>query len=227
MGNRRADSGDPGGMASIGGAIGKRSAAVIVAVVVTLLVFSPVFYPPLQLVLLDRLESENFDLRFRVRGAETPGPETVVVAADEKTAAAFGRWPFSRRYFATAIDRLKADGAKVIAFDVIFPQAELAMPEDVRTQLGTILQALPPDSVQATDLKAVLDAPGPDDAMAQSMQNAGNVVLGFALDHGDAEVPGLAEAPAYVEDWAYGRINPRPDGSNTVALQAIGVQPPV
>ena len=41
--------------------------------------------------LLDRLEGENYDLRFRIRGVEKPGPETVIVAADEKTAAALGR----------------------------------------------------------------------------------------------------------------------------------------
>jgi len=214
-------------MAGIGSAIGTRWTAVALAIGVTLAVLVPMVYQPLQPVLLDRMEGENFDLRFRVRGAERPGPETVVVAADEKAAAAFGRWPFSHRYFAAAIDRLKADGAKVIAFDVIFPQAELTFSEDVRSRLSEIARSMPANSAQAKDLQAVLDAPSPDDAMAQSMKAAGNVVLGFALDHGDAEVPGLAEAPAYVEDWAYGRVNARPDGSSTVKLQAIGVQPPV
>ena len=214
-------------MASIGGAIGKRWAAVVIAIVVTLLVLAPMVYPSLQLVLLDRLEGENFDLRFRVRGVETPGPQTVVVAADEKTAAAFGRWPFSHRYFATAIDRLKADGAKVIAFDVIFPQAELTFPDDVRARLTAIQQAMPPDFPQAKDLQAVLAAPSPDDAMAHSMQAAGNVVLPFTLDAGNAEVPGVAAAPAFVEDWAYGKVNARPDKTNDVGHQAIGVLPPV
>ena len=211
-------------MATIGGAIGKRWAAVATAVAVTFLVIVTMVW--VQPVLLDRLEGENFDLRFRIRGAEKPGPETVVVAADEKSAAAFGRWPFSRRYFATAIDRLKADGAKVIAFDVIFPQDELTFPAAVRAKLSEITQSLPPDSPQAKDLQAVLAAPSPDDALAQSMQAAGNVVLPFSLDAGDAEIKGVA-APAFIEDWAYGKINARPDGSNDVGLQAVGVLPPV
>jgi diguanylate cyclase (GGDEF)-like protein/PAS domain S-box-containing protein len=211
-------------MASIGGAIAKRSAAVLTAVAVTLLVvFTMIRIDP---TLLDRVEGENYDLRFRIRGIEQPGPETVIVAADEKTAAAFGRWPFSHRYFATAIDRLKADGARVIAFDVIFPQAELTFPDDVRAKLEEIAQSLPPDSTQARNLHAVLDAPSPDDAMAQSMRAAGNVVLPFTLDAGDAEVRGVA-APDFIEDWAYGKIDARPDGTNNVGRQAIGVLPPV
>src|SRR3954470_20586928 len=98
-------------MANIGGAIGRRSAAVLVALAVTLLVTLTMKFDP---ALLDRVEGENYDLRFRIRGLEQPRPEPVIVAADEKTAASFGRWPFSHRYLATAIDHLKADGAKVI-----------------------------------------------------------------------------------------------------------------
>jgi len=210
-------------MANIGGAIARRSAAVVIAIAVTLLV---TFTMRLDPALLNRVEGENYDLRFRIRGVEKPGPETVIVAADEKTAAVFGRWPFSHRYLATAIDRLKADGAKVIAFDIIFPQAELSFPDDVRAKLSKTVQSLPPDSAQAKDLQAVLDAPSPDDAMAQSIAAAGNVVLPFTLDAGDAEIRGV-EAPPFIEDWAYGKINARPDGSNDVGKQAIGVLPPV
>src|SRR5215470_8335513 len=130
-------------MSRLSGAVGKRWAAVAVAAAVTLIAFYLAHQQP---ILLERLEGENFDLRFRIRGVEKPGPETVIVAADEKTAAVLGRWPFSQRYFATTIDRLKADGAKVIAFDVIFPAAELAFPEDVRTKLTAIQQSLPPGS---------------------------------------------------------------------------------
>src|SRR4029077_5297368 len=40
------------------------------------------------------------------------------------------------------------------------------------------------------------------------------------------EIKGV-EAPAFIEDWAYGKINARPDGSNDVGKQAIGVLPPL
>jgi diguanylate cyclase (GGDEF)-like protein/PAS domain S-box-containing protein len=213
-------------MARIGGAIWNRWTAVAIAIAATLLVFVPMAYPTLSPVLLERLEGENFDLRFRIRGAQQPGPETVIVAADEKSASAFGRWPFSHRYFAATIDRLKADGAKVIAFDVIFPQAELAYPDDVRQKLTQILQSLPPGSPQAKDIQAVLDAPGPDDAMAQSMKAAGNVVLAFTLDDGDAETPS-GPAPDFVEDWSIGKTQPRDDKTTNIGPLEVGVLPPV
>ena len=130
-------------------------------------------------------------------GVEQPGPETVVVAADEKTVA-LGRWPFSQRYFATAIDRL-ADGAKVIAFDIIFPQAELALSEEVRTRLTAIADpaaGFPRDP----EPPGGAGCPDPATAMARSMEAAGNVVLAFTLDEGDAEVRG---GPAHTS-WRTG-----------------------
>jgi diguanylate cyclase (GGDEF)-like protein/PAS domain S-box-containing protein len=178
-------------------------------------------------VLLERLEVEMFDLHFRIRGTEQPDPRTVIVAADEKSAAELGRWPFSHRYFALAIDHLKADGAKVIAFDVLFPQAELAISNDVRDRLIAIQKSLPGDSAEAKQIQDVIDAPGPDDAMAQSMKSAGNVVLGYGLDTGNAEVPGGA-APDYFDFWTYGNVPKRPDGSPPdLSPRAVGILPPV
>src|SRR4051794_7395523 len=119
-------------MSGIGGTIGKRWTAVVVAVAVTLSAF---LVMNARLAVLERVEAEVSDLHFRIRGAETPDPRTVIVTADEKAAAELGRWPFSQRYFAVAIDRLSQDGAKAIAFDVVFPQAELPMSTEIRDKL--------------------------------------------------------------------------------------------
>src|SRR5688572_22757650 len=100
-------------MAGIGGAIGRRWAGVAVALAVTLAASSVMYDGS---AVLERLEAEMFDLHFRIRGVEQPNANIVIVTADEKAAAELGRWPFSHRYFAVAIDRMKADGAKVIAF---------------------------------------------------------------------------------------------------------------
>src|SRR5262249_23583881 len=101
-------------------------AVVVVALVIT--ACTVVLYTRVDPAPIARVESEMFDLHFQMRGAETPPSRIAIVTADEKAAAELGHWPFSHRYFAVTIDRLKADGAKVIAFDVIFPQAETAMP---------------------------------------------------------------------------------------------------
>jgi adenylate cyclase len=81
------------------------------------------------------LELNSVDVRFAIRGAE-PAPQNIsVVAIDDETFSFFNtrgeriRWPFPRSYFARVIDRLDADGAKVIAYDVQFTE-ETEIDED-------------------------------------------------------------------------------------------------
>jgi len=72
----------------------------------------------------EMLEAKLLDVRFKVRGPIKP-PETVVIAAiDEKSLAAFGRWPWPRDVQARLVDALAKADAAVIAYDVIFPESE-------------------------------------------------------------------------------------------------------
>ena len=43
--------------------------------------------------------------------------DIVVIAQDDKSAEAFGRWPWARHYDAALIDKLRAMGVKTIVFD--------------------------------------------------------------------------------------------------------------
>ena len=71
---------------------------------------------------LDRVEGDTIDLRFGLRG-ERPAPDVVVVAIDDVTFNELGRrWPFPRWLHARAIDRLRAAGARQIAYDVQFTE---------------------------------------------------------------------------------------------------------
>src|ERR1043166_1438756 len=67
-----------------------------------------------------RFEYNTLDTRFRYRPASLtpPDPRIVVVAVDQRSQEAFGKWPFSRKYFARMLDALRSDGAKVVAFDI-------------------------------------------------------------------------------------------------------------
>ncbi len=76
---------------------------------------------------LSQLERDSVDARFSIRGPERPRGDVVIVGIDQRTLdpAPIGlpvRWPYPRRYDAAVIRELKADGAKVIAFDVEFDQ---------------------------------------------------------------------------------------------------------
>lgn len=74
---------------------------------------------------LTRVDNLLYDLGQRVYTQPVPD-DIVLVAIDESSLSQLGRWPWSRRLHAALIDRLKADGAKVIALDIVFAEPDTA-----------------------------------------------------------------------------------------------------
>src|SRR5215218_7381385 len=73
--------------------------------------------------LFQSAELQSADARFSVRGDQKPPGDLVVVGIDEDTQVRLRqRFPFPRSSHAKVIDRLKADGAKVIALDITIAQ---------------------------------------------------------------------------------------------------------
>jgi adenylate cyclase len=70
------------------------------------------------------LELKTVDTRFSIRGERTPPPSLVVVGIDDRTFQDLvdERWPFTHDLHAKVVDRLKSDGAKVIALDIQFSE---------------------------------------------------------------------------------------------------------
>lgn len=56
-----------------------------------------------------------------MRGGPAPD-DVVIVAIDDASIAALGRWPWDRRLHAALLDRLRAAGATAVALDVIFAE---------------------------------------------------------------------------------------------------------
>ncbi len=73
------------------------------------------------------IEYRILDSRFKIRGAQPEiakeSPVTVI-AIDEKTLQEIGRWPFSRSYQADLVKALREYGSRVIAFDIVFSEAD-------------------------------------------------------------------------------------------------------
>ncbi len=68
-------------------------------------------------------ELDTVDARFEIRGDEKPHDDVAVVGIDDVTQQQLKlRFPFPRRLHARVIDRLKADGASLVAVDVEFLQ---------------------------------------------------------------------------------------------------------
>ncbi|MFH0886820.1 MAG: adenylate/guanylate cyclase domain-containing protein [bacterium] len=66
------------------------------------------------------LELKAFDMLFLARGHQTVSDDIIIVAIDNESLGWLEKWPWPRTYHANLTKRLKAAGAKVIAFDILF-----------------------------------------------------------------------------------------------------------
>ncbi|MEA2468683.1 MAG: adenylate cyclase [Thermoleophilaceae bacterium] len=145
------------------------------------------------------VELSTVDTRFSVRGTEKPPGDLVVVGVDSKTFGALRvQWPYPRRLHAQVIDRLKADGAKVIAFDV-----EFADPSKERPKLCRYFgEPLPPN-----DCALATSAAKARNLVFSSTEVAKNGNTPFIGANGNQVLPALGARPGFTG------IADDPDGS--------------
>ncbi|HKV64121.1 MAG TPA: CHASE2 domain-containing protein [Candidatus Acidoferrum sp.] len=132
---------------------------------------------------LQRFEYNSLDTRFRYRptSATPPDPRIVIVEIDQQSQEVLGKWPFSRTHFATMLDALREDGAKVASFDVTFdkpdrtadPVRALWFRLEQRKKNGETVDAKLESEVRA--LAAEFDA---DAQFGKAIDRFGPVVLG-------------------------------------------------
>jgi adenylate cyclase len=86
------------------------------------------------------LENHGLDLCYRLRPYSSPPPEILIVGIDEHSFQDLKKaWPWPRSYHAKIIRQLKAAGARLIVFDVLF--AEPNNPEDDQALTKAIREA--------------------------------------------------------------------------------------
>ncbi len=76
-------------------------------------------------------EAKLYDARVQwLSNPETADPEIVVVAIDENSLEVYreklGRWPWPRDVYSTIIEYLHAAGARLVVFDILLPEPDLA-----------------------------------------------------------------------------------------------------
>ena len=69
---------------------------------------------------VDSLTNGSYNMLFSWRGMRAPIEDVVIVAFDDKSFEELGAYPWPRDVYGKLIEKLKADNAKVIAFDVEF-----------------------------------------------------------------------------------------------------------
>ena len=77
----------------------------------------------LQTGILQRWDLLLYDWN-RAAWSRAPGGDILIVAIDEQSLHALGRWPWSRRYHAQLIRELSAAGARVIVLDIAFAEPD-------------------------------------------------------------------------------------------------------
>ncbi|HEX4505690.1 MAG TPA: adenylate/guanylate cyclase domain-containing protein [Alphaproteobacteria bacterium] len=168
------------------------------------------------------LETASFDLRFRLRGPMPADPAIAIVVVDDHSLAELGRWPLSRQLYARAVTALKSAGAKVIVFDILFPEPEPSVVSpDERAAAGAAATGGAVDGTARAALQRLAGS-DPDSAFATAIRAAGNVLLpvGFIFRGETGNEPEALEASAYAK---FGKSPVEP----VFPLRPTAVVPPI
>lgn len=141
--------------------------------------------------LRSRVEAIAYDLRLKYSLQETtePYPGIIIVDIDEKSLAAEGHWPWPRHKLAKLVDRLFTAGISVLAFDIVFAEAEND-PASLLLSLTDEANLSPALKQELTNLKAHVNG---DEILARSFQDR-EIALGYVLTDNPAETGRLGQA---------------------------------
>ena len=118
-----------------------------------------------------RLQYATFDTYNKLK-PRPASDRVVIIDLDEESIKKLGQWPWPRSVMAEMVSHLNDLGAKVIAFDIVFAEPD-------RTSPARIAQSLPSGEVYNPVKTALEGLPDNDTIFAKSIEDAGNVVMGF------------------------------------------------
>src|SRR3990167_1832805 len=144
--------------------------------------------------LLDRLDNLAYDIQLQARILTHPHllkeNWIAIVDIDDKSLRAEGHWPWPRNILGTLVGTLQTQGAVVIAFDILFPEAE-------PNAATTVLQGLQQKKLATPSLESLLEKTKPyfdtDKIFAEALTKA-NAILGITFDF-RPQTSGLLPAP--------------------------------
>ncbi len=172
------------------------------------------------------VEAQTLDWRFALRGAIEPGSETVLLTIDDRSMASLGRWPMPRHLLAMAVTALAEDGARVIAFDLLFTEPETTIPADSNVAILAARELLVGQRPElAPRIDALLAMEHPDEALASAIAGANAVILPYAFRFAAADVSGTA-LPEAVARSAY-RLSRAPPGYRPALAEPAAVLAPM
>ncbi len=125
------------------------------------------------------LELKLYDLKFRFRGTLPAGGQVAILAIDDNSLKAVGRWPWSREEMARLLTLLKQAGPRVIALDIIFAEKQETSALKAITALRNeaVKQGCSPDVIKL--LESEKKRADVDRALAQVIHEGPPTILGF------------------------------------------------
>lgn len=144
---------------------------------------------------LDLMELKTIDLRFESRGALATSSNVVLAVVDEKSIKKEGIWIWPRSKMAKLVNKLSNAGAKVIAFDIGFLEADEKITvktiDGIQKKNIELNQLNPLFSAYLEDLKSQTDS---DRLLATAIHNSkAKVVLGYFFQTDNSSVDHIDE----------------------------------
>ncbi|MDH5581323.1 MAG: CHASE2 domain-containing protein, partial [Bdellovibrionales bacterium] len=82
--------------------------------------------------ILSGISGKFTDMKFKIRGEESPKNKVIILAIDSDSIEQVGRWPWRRDYIAVLIQNLFELGAKTVGLDIVFSEKDERIPEEIK-----------------------------------------------------------------------------------------------
>lgn len=130
----------------------------------------------------EQIRNFTFDNYNILKPREASG-EIVIVDLDEASQQIIGQWPWPRTILADLVLRLKEMGAKVVTFDIVFPEEDRNSPSNLAKALESV--------GEIGEISDILrELPSNDEVFGEAIKEAGNVVTGFSFTNDETnQVP--------------------------------------
>lgn len=193
------------------------------------LIISFVFLFFAQSEIIQSLERSAYDFGVK-NSSRDPGSQIAIIAIDDQSLDNLGRWPWPRDILSEMITKLADAGARVIGNTILISETETG-PESVSAIFEHIenQQLYAQDIVLHELLKNARRDMNKDELLGNSINQAGNVVMGMQFDLGEPLGKPDEELPAFVRKNILTNIGgldsdgfPYPAMSATPPIEAVG-----
>jgi adenylate cyclase len=172
------------------------------------------------------LELRTMDLRMAARPQHPPSNKVLIVAIDDKSIAAIGQWPWSRRVMAQLEDSLARYRAGAVGYDIIFSERDAGDVE--REQIAARLKS---EGSSGQTVRSLLGTNN-DDQFAAAIKAQGSTVLAYPFashmfgSMSAGSEPGFVTALRQPPPLAYNLVLRQPGASHDL-VRADSYLPPI